>query len=52
MYFDITEVRASTYGAINIYISSVFTLISFCTPYWLASDGKNLNKFLLFFKLD
>ena len=40
MFFDITEVRASTYGAINIYLSSVFTLISFCTPYWLASDGQ------------
>lgn len=32
--------RSSTYGAIGIYMSSIFMLISFCTPFWLASDGE------------
>jgi len=36
---DITVIRPSTYAAIFAYISFIIVIISFSTPYWLASDG-------------
>lgn len=41
---DITSIRSSTYAAIFIYLSAIFTIIAFSTPYWLSSDGKQAVK--------
>lgn len=40
MMFDITAVRPSIYAAIFTFVSSLIGIISFVTPYWLASDGR------------
>ncbi|RWS21338.1 uncharacterized protein B4U80_11138 [Leptotrombidium deliense] len=42
--FDITSVKPSTYAAVATYVSTIFTIISFSTPYWLASDGRQAEK--------
>ncbi|RWS12546.1 claudin domain containing protein-like protein [Dinothrombium tinctorium] len=41
---DITAVQSSTYAAVATYLSAIFTIIAFSTPYWLASDGKQAVK--------
>lgn len=38
---DITAIRPSSYAAIFTFTSCIVVLISFSTPYWLASDGRS-----------